>query len=110
MTGWQEISVPPIPADVVRWIEPVFYYSKRKKARPVKTGSREVTAEVLKIEGEWIFLLVRGCKKITADTLKDIEIFKPGKEIKRKTATLLRNNPERLIWSDETAREAILGG
>ena len=46
---------------------------------------------------------------IPAD-LRHVEIFKPGKEIKRKTATLLRNDPERLLWSDETARASILEG
>lgn len=108
MKDWLRIETQPIHADVIKWVEPVFYYPKRKNGRSSKIGTREVTAEVLKIEGEWIFLLVLSCKKITEPTLRDVELFKAGQEIKRKIATVVRNHPERLLWSDESAREEIL--
>lgn len=107
MTGWLPIYSPPIHADVVRWTEPVFYYPKSKRAKPRRIGTREITAEVLKVEGEWAVLLVADCKKITEETLRDVETFKPNTEIKRKVPTLMRNRPQRLKWSDEGAREAI---
>ena len=53
-----------IGADVIRWKESVFARSRRKGARPVKTGERRVVAEVLR-DGEedgWVRLLIRGCE------------------------------------------------
>lgn len=108
MTGWLPIDTPPIHADVVRWTEPVFYYPKSKRSKPKRIGSREITAEVLKVEGEWAVLLVADCKKITEDTLRDVEILKPKVEIKRKMPTLMRNKPERMAWSDEDARKEVI--
>lgn len=108
MTDWIPIDPLPIHADVIRWTEPVFHYPRSKRARPKKIGTREVTAEVLKVEGEWAALLVRGCRKVSEDSLRGVEIFKPSSEIKRKLPTLMRNRPLRLRWSDETARVAVV--
>jgi hypothetical protein len=41
------------------------------------------------------------------NSLKDIPPLKKGTELKRKRATLEKGNPERLQWSDESARAAL---
>lgn len=110
MSNWQKIIHPPIHADVIRWIEPIFHYPKSKKSKPTKIGSRSMITEVLKIDGDWAHLLVKDCTMKSIDTMRNIEVIKPDTEIKRKMNTLLRNNPERLLWSDETARTEVLKG
>lgn len=75
----------------------------------MKIGEREVIAEVLDgpdAEG-WVTLLVRDCQLLT-EHLKSGQ-FKPGTQMRRKAATVLRGAPARLKWSDEAARGSVKG-
>lgn len=98
-----------IAADVVRWREGVFDRRRRGKASCV--GERQVAAEVLdRGDDGWVRLLVRACT-ITRDeqTGRTVPLFKPGENLRRNVKTLLHGKTERLLWSDESARDAVLG-
>jgi hypothetical protein len=98
-----------IAADVVRWTEGVF--DNRRRGKALRIGERVIAAEVLhRGDDGWVRLLVRACM-ITKDEQagRTIPVFKAGESLRRGVKTLLRGKTERLLWSDESARNAVLG-
>ena len=71
-----------------------------------------VSAEVLKepdADG-WVQLLVRGCEVVSAKIGRnpwDVPMLPKDTEVKRAKKTIMRGKPERLLWSDETARALV---
>lgn len=110
MEQWVSASECFIEADVIRWNESVFQNRRRGKGKPLRIGERQVIAEVLRTDRDgWVFLLVRACT-ITADNFagRNILPLKFEAQIKRAQKTILRGKPERLLWSDESARDVLL--
>lgn len=109
MTDWIPVEGEFIQADVIRWREAVFYKARRRGARPVKFGTRQVIAEVLREEDQdgFVLLLVRGCEGFSEMVGRPVEIFKKGTQVRRARRTIMRSKPERLVWSDETARSLL---
>lgn len=98
-----------IASDVIIWTEGVFDLRRRKgKARRI--GERQVIAEVQsRGDDGWVRLLVRRCI-ITKDEYagRTIPPLKAETLIRRNLKTILRGNPQRLVWSDEAARAAVV--
>lgn len=110
MAEWIPIGDDFIVADVIRWKEGVFKNRRRKKAKPMRLGERLVIAEVLRDEAGWVYLLVRGCEVVSANmgwNLRDVPLLAKNTETKRKRKTIARGKPERLLWSDESARAVV---
>ena len=99
-----------LEADVVRWTEGIWERRGPKGKRPVKIGERVVIAEVIDVEDSgWVTLLVRDCiVKWDKTDGKANYSLRVDEELRRKQTTLERGGPERLPWSDETAREALV--
>lgn len=98
-----------IRADVIRWTEGVFSRRGRSK-KSLRVGERQVVAEVLKrTDDGWLLLLIRRCT-ITQDEFAggSIPALKLESEVRRAVKTVRRGKPERLLWSDESARDAII--
>lgn len=99
-----------IAADIIRWTEGVFD-RRRKGKKAMRIGERQMVGEVQhRGEDGWVRLLVLS-STITKDEIygKAIPSMKPGVQLRRGVSTLMRGKPERLIWSDESARDAVLG-
>ena len=99
-----------ITADVVRWTEGIYDHRKRGKA--LRIGERLVAAEVIERGKDgWVKLLVRACT-ITKDEYagKSLLPLKAGEQVRRGEKTILRGKPQRLLWDDETARQAVVNG
>lgn len=111
MAKWVPCGNEFIPADVVRWKEGVWEKrSRRRNARPMNMGDRLVTAEFIREdEAGWVFLLVRRCSVVSERTGYSVPLLPLGQEVRRKRSTLSRGKPERLLWSDESARSAVAG-
>lgn len=106
MAKWIPCSSGFIEADVVRWNEAVWKTGRRKGSKPVKVGARIVTAQIIRIDAsDWVFLHVVE-SRVTEEKQgrKVTEVLKKGQEIRRKRSTIKRGKPERLPWSDESAR------
>lgn len=98
-----------IEADVIRWTEGVFDRRRGGKTA-ARLGARTVVAEVLKSGGDgWVRLLIRACA-ITLDEVagKTVPGLKLEAEIRRAKKTILRGQPERLLWSEEGARDDVV--
>jgi hypothetical protein len=111
MAVWIPVGDGFIEADVIRWKEPVF--KDRWYGQPVLVGDRQVTAEVLREADEhgWVYLLVRHSEVVSVRTswqLSDVLLPATGTETRRRLRTILRGNPERLAWSDESARAIVV--
>lgn len=96
-----------IEADVIRWKEKVWQRAKRKRSRAVNLGDRVVTAEVIRDEEGWVDLLIRMHTISNEKPGRKVEVLAKGTEIRRKRSTIEQGKPERLIWSDESARTII---
>ena len=98
-----------IAADVVRWKENVYHPRRKRRGRAVRLGERLLTAEVLKEPDSkgWVRLLVRQCESLVEYTTRKLPAYLNGAEIKRAQKTIMRGNPERLLWSDESARAVV---
>jgi hypothetical protein len=110
MAVWIPVGDGFIEADVIRWKEPVF--KNRWRGQPALVGDRLVTAEVLREADQdgWVYLLVRHSEVVSVRTswqLSDVQLPATGKETQRRLRTILRGNPERLAWSDESARAIV---
>lgn len=105
-----------IEADVVRWTEGVWEKrSRRRNARVINVGDRMLTAEVLREDAEgWVYLLTRACVVSSEKPGRKVAVLSKDQEIRRKRRTIERGKPERLLWSDESARAILaskfLGG
>ena len=110
MTEWVPIqSGEFIVADVIRWKEGVYDNRKSRKKKAPRLGDRLITAEVLygpDTRG-WVRLLVRKCEILTELSVKKPTPISPTTEIRRAARTILRGKPERLLWSDESARALV---
>lgn len=96
-------------ADVIRWTEGIYAKYRRKNAKSPRLGERQVIAEVLEETNDgWLKLLVLG-SVITKDDYAGSRLppLNTGDQIKRARKTVERGKPERLLWTDETARAAI---
>lgn len=95
---------------MIRWKEGVWERrSRRRNARAVNVGDRLVTAEVLREEDEeWVHLLVRRCEMVSEKFGRKVTLLPKDEEIRRRRRTIERGEPERLPWSDETARGALI--
>jgi hypothetical protein len=96
-----------IEADVIRWKEDVWQRPKRKRGDAVHLGDRIVTAEVIRDEDGWVDLLIRGYAVSHEIPGRKVEVLAKGTEIHRQRSTIERGKPERLKWSDETARSLL---
>ncbi len=97
-----------VESDVVEWIEaiwPVTRY-KRKKSKP--WGKQKVTAQIAQVDGEFVKLTVLKAAVIENIIGSELKPHKVGTTITKKRATLLRGNPERLHWSEEDVRAALI--
>jgi hypothetical protein len=111
MAVWIPVGDGFIEADVIRWKEPVF--KNRGRGQPVRVGDRLVSAEVLREADKdgWVYLLVRRSEVVSVRTswqLSDVLLPATGKETRRRLRTILLGDPERLAWSDESARSAVV--
>lgn len=110
MSEWIPLTAGFIAADVIRWEEAVFSKAQRRSRRAMKIGARRITAEVGKgpdSEG-WVALLVRQCQVLSEIAVgHDVEVFANGTPLRRSVSTILRGKPERLLWSDESARDVV---
>ena len=104
-----------IEADVIRWKEGVWERRGRlgrritKRTRAINVGDRVVTGEVLKDDGDgWVRVLVRKCEIVSEKPGRRVALLPKGEEVRRRRRTIERGEPERLLWSDETARGALI--
>ena len=106
---WEQSKGDLLESDVVEWEEAMWSpnkFRKKKGGRP--WGKQKVTAQVAAIEGDFVKLTVLKAVVIENIVGSELRPHKVGTTITKKRQTLLRGNPERLHWSEEEVRKALL--
>jgi len=97
-----------IVGDVIRWTEPIWLESaKKKKGKKAvrKIGERRVTAEVLAIDArDYVSMSVCACEILSNKDGRPMEPFKQKEIIRKKRSTIGKGSGERLKWSEEGTR------
>lgn len=98
-----------VESDVIEWTEaiwPTNHARRQKKSRP--WGKQKITAQITAIDGDFVKLTVLK-SAITENIIgSELRPYKVGTTITKKRQTLLRGEPERLLWSEEDVRKALL--
>ncbi len=100
-----------IEADVIRWREQIWKPQARtSKKPPTMLGFRTVTGQVLKFDRYgWVHVQVAACSvEPLPRCTKQLYPLEIGKPVRRKRDKIGQGKIERLLWSDESARDAIL--
>ena len=106
MTEWIPCGSGFIEADVIRWQEGAWE-KRRGRGRAVNAGERMVIAEVIRDKDGWVDLLLRGSMVVSEKPGWLLKPLPKNLEVRRKRTTIERGSPERLLWSDESARAAL---
>lgn len=98
-----------VESDVVEWTEAIWppnHSRRRKKSRP--WGKQKVTAQITAVDGDFVKLTILK-SEITENIIgSELKPHKVGTTITKKRQTLLRGEPERLLWSEEDVRKTLL--
>lgn len=109
---WLSCGTEFIVADVIRWREPIWKPQPRSsKKKPTMIGQRAVTGQVLKIDRNgWAHIQVAACTvEQSPRSWHPVHPLKVGETIRRRRSKIGQGKVDRLLWSDETARAAIVG-
>ena len=82
-----------IEADVIRWNEGVWQKPRRRRGRAVNIGDRVVIAEVVRDEGGWVDLLVRGCSVLSEKFGRKVVPLPKSAPVRRKRHTIEKGKP-----------------
>ena len=109
MAKWIPCGETFITGDVLRWTEPIWK-PRAKRGRGKVIGERVVVAQVLsELEDDSVLLTVKSCETKRGEFwLKSLPELKPGEEIKRRRAPLVKGGVERYQWGG-TDGEAVRG-
>lgn len=98
-----------VESDVVEWTEAIWppsHSRRRKKSRP--WGKQKVTAQITAVDGDFVKLTVLR-SSITENIIgSELKPYKVGAIITKKRQTIMRGEPERLLWSEEDVRKALI--
>jgi hypothetical protein len=111
--AWEKLSGDFVESDVVEWTEAIWppntnqgHSRRRKKSRP--WGKQKIIAQIIATEGDFLKLTILK-SAITENLIgSELKPSKIGSTITKKCSTLLRGEPERLLWSEEDVRTALL--
>jgi len=97
-----------VESDVLEWTEGIWPRNtyRRKKSKP--RGKQKVTAQIVSIDGDFVQLVVLKAAIVENIIGSDLKPHKIGTTINKKKDTLLRSHSERLHWSEEDVRAALL--
>jgi len=108
-SNWESTVGELVISDVVEWTETIWpARSSRRKSKPRPIGKQKVTGQITGIEGDFItFTILRSA--ITENPNRaDIRPYQVGAAITKKRQTVLKGEPQRLHWSEEDVRGALL--
>jgi hypothetical protein len=106
---WEKSTKEFVISDVIEWTETIWPARKpRRKSKPRPLGKQKVTGQITGIEGDFVtFTILRSA--ITENPNRaDIKPHTVGTGLTKKIQTILKGEPERLLWSEEDVRKALL--
>ena len=106
---WEKSGGDFVESDVIEWTEALWPPKRgRRRTKPRPIGKQKVVAQIADIEGDFIKLTILKSEIMENDSIKELRPHKVGTTITKKRSTLLRGEPQRLHWSEEAVRNALL--
>jgi hypothetical protein len=105
---WEQSKGQFVESDVVEWVEAIWSPKKYKRGKSKPWGKQKVVAQIVHIDGDFVKLTVLKASVIENIIGSELRPYKAGAMLTKKRSTLLRGNPERLHWSEEDVRKALL--
>lgn len=96
-------------SDVIEWTETIWPARKpRRKSKPKPLGKQKVTGQITGIEGDFVTFTILRSAIIENPDRADIKPHAIGAALTKKLHTILKGEPQRLHWSEEDVRAALL--
>lgn len=97
-----------LESDVVEWVEAIWSPKKYKRGKSKPWGKQKVVAQIAHIEGDFVKLTVLKAAVIENIIGSELRPHKVGTTITKKRLSLFKGHAERLHWSEEDVRAALL--
>jgi len=108
-SNWDSTVGELVISDVIEWTETIWPACKpRRKSKPKPLGKQKVTGQITGIEGDFITLIILKAEITDNPHRADIKPHQVGMAITKKQETILKGEPQRLHWSDESVRKLVL--
>lgn len=108
-SNWDSAVGELVISDVIEWTETIWPARKpRRKSKPRPLGKQKVTGQITGIEGDFITLIIIKAEITDNPHRADIKPHPVGMAITKKKQTILKGAPQRLHWSEEDVRSALL--
>lgn len=108
-TNWESAVGDLVVSDVIEWTETIWPVRKsRRKQTPKPLGKQKVTGQITGIEGDFITFTILKAEITDNPHRVDIRPHQVGMAITKKQQTILKGEPQRLHWSDESVRKLVL--
>ena len=108
-SNWESAVGELVLSDVIEWTETIWPARKpRRKSKPKSLGKQKVTGQITGIEGDFITLTILKAEITDNPNREDIRPHQVGTAIIKKQQTILKGEPQRLYWSEEDVRNALL--
>lgn len=106
---WEKSDHNFVESDVIEWTEAIWPPNLSRRRRKQKPwGKQKVTAQITGMDGDYLKLTILK-SAITENIIgSELKPHKVGTTITKKRSTLLRGEPQRLHWSEEEVRAALL--
>lgn len=107
--NWESAVGELVISDVIEWTETIWPARKpRRKSKPKPLGKQKVTGQITEIEGDFITFTILKAEITDNPHRADIRPHQAGTTITKKHQTILKGEPQRLHWSDESVRKLVL--
>jgi hypothetical protein len=107
--NWDSAVGELVLSDVIEWTETIWPVRKpRRKQRPKPLGKQKVTGQITGIEEDFITLIILKAEITDNPHRADIKPHQVGTAITKKKQTILKGEPQRLRWSEEDVRTALV--
>ena len=108
--NWDSTVRELVISDVIEWTETIWPARKpRRKSKPKPLGKQKVIGQITGIEGDFVTLIILKAEITDNPHRADIKPHQVGMAITKKKKTILKGEPQRLPWSEEDVREALVG-
>jgi len=106
---WEKSTKKFVVSDVIEWTETIWPpRNPRSRKKPRPWGKQKVTAQITEIEAEYIKLTVLKSEIMENTIGSELKPHKVGSALTKKKDTILKGEPQRLHWSEEDVRVALI--
>ncbi|MBL8714266.1 MAG: hypothetical protein JNM12_15350 [Alphaproteobacteria bacterium] len=97
-----------VESDVIEWEEPIWSPNRFKKDKSKPWGKQKVIGQIAHVDGDFMKLVILKSAVTENKIGSDLRPHKVGTTITKKRQSLFKGHAQRLHWSEEEVRTALL--